>query len=87
MCVFAVSSFTTVVVQRCRVQHLSLRYNGITDVGAERLGQALGTTNKQNSRLLSLNLTGNRLTDAGAGHIAQVRDAEKGTTDVCAVST
>ena len=56
----------------CRVQHLSLRYNRISDVGAESLGKTLGSAQKQNTRLISLNLNGNRITDTGAGHLAQV---------------
>lgn len=52
------------------VQNMSLRYCGITDVGAESLGKTLGTTEKQNQKLLSLNLAGNKITDRGAEHIA-----------------
>ena len=54
------------------MQHLSLRYNKITDTGAELLGKALGTPQKQNMRLLSLNLNGNQITDTGATHLADV---------------
>jgi len=54
------------------VQHLSLRYNGITDVGASRIGSALGNFSQQNQNLLSLNLAGNKISDAGASHIANV---------------
>ena len=53
------------------VQHLSLHYNRISDVGAESLGKALGSAQKQNTRLIPLNLNGNRITDTGAGHLAQ----------------
>ena len=56
----------------CRVQHLSLRYSGITDVGAEHIGSALGNFAQQNQKLLSLNLTGNKIGDAAASHIAKV---------------
>ena len=56
----------------CRVQHLSLRYNGITDVGADLLGKALGTVQTQNMKLLSLNLNGNKITDKGAQSFATV---------------
>jgi len=59
----------------CRVQHLSLRYSGITDVGAERIGSALGNLTRQNEKLLSLNLAGNKISDTGAGHLADVRFA------------
>jgi len=62
-------------VALCRVQHLSLRYNGITDVGAEHIGSALGNVTQQNQKLLSLNLTGNKIGDAGARHLADVRVA------------
>lgn len=55
-----------------RVQHLSLRYNGITDVGAEQLAKALGTAQMQNMKLLSLNLNGNKITDKGVQFFATV---------------
>jgi len=55
------------------VQQLSLRYSGITDVGAERIGSALGNVTRQNQKLLSLNLAGNKIGDAGARHLADVR--------------
>ena len=61
----------------CRIQHLSLRYNGITDVGAERIGSALGSLAQQNQKLLSLNLAGNKIGDVGASHIANVRSVFK----------
>lgn len=54
------------------VQHLSLRYCNITDAGAENIGKAIGTTEKQNQKLLSLNLTGNKIADVGAEHLANV---------------
>lgn len=60
----------------CRVQNLSLRYNNVTDKGAELLGQVLGTTTQQNQKLVSLNLTGNKLTDVGAEHLAKVRQTK-----------
>ena len=59
----------------CRVQQLSLRYNGITDVGAQRIGSALGDVTQQNQKLLSLNLAGNKIADVGAHHLAEVRSA------------
>ena len=62
----------------CRVQHLSLRYNRISDVGAESLGKTLGSAQKQNTRLISLNLNGNQITDTGAGHLAQVTNTCSG---------
>lgn len=52
------------------VQNLSLRHCGITDKGAEQIGQALGSTKRCNTKLISLNLSGNRITDVGAEHIA-----------------
>ena len=36
------------------------------------LGKALGTPQKQNTRLVSLNLNGNQITDKGAAHLADV---------------
>jgi len=60
-----------------RVQHLSLRYNGITDVGAERIGSALGTFTRQNQNLMSVNLAGNKIGDVGVCHIAKVCAAVK----------
>uniref|UniRef100_H2YK79 Leucine-rich repeat-containing protein 71 n=1 Tax=Ciona savignyi TaxID=51511 RepID=H2YK79_CIOSA len=53
------------------IQNLSLRNNKITDVGAELLGKALGTTYTQNKSLLTLNLSFNHISDAGAKHLAQ----------------
>jgi len=55
-----------------RVQNLSLRHCGITNLGAENIGKALGTSIKANLKLVSLNLAGNRISDAGAEHIAIV---------------
>jgi Ran GTPase-activating protein (RanGAP) involved in mRNA processing and transport len=55
-----------------RVQQLSLRYNGITDAGAETIGAALSTIARQNLKLVSLNLAGNKITDKGASHLAKV---------------
>ncbi|VDI82164.1 Hypothetical predicted protein [Mytilus galloprovincialis] len=52
------------------IQNLSLRHCGITDKGAEQIGQALGSTKRCNTKLISLNLSGNRITDVGAEHIA-----------------
>lgn len=54
------------------IQNLSLRHCGITDKGAEQIGQALGSTKRCNTKLISLNLSGNRITDVGAEHIALV---------------
>ena len=54
------------------VQNLSLRYNCITDKGAQLLGQALGTATHSNQKLVSLNLNGNRISDVGAEHLARV---------------
>ena len=54
------------------VQHLSLRYNGITAVGARLLGTCLGTLAYQNQKLLSLNLNGNCVGDEGARALAEV---------------
>jgi len=68
-----VSSWCNEVSVLFRVQHLSLRYNGITDVGAEHIGSALGTAVRQNQKLSSLNLAGNKIGDVGATHIACVR--------------
>jgi len=52
--------------------HLSLRYNQISDAGAEHLGRCLGNVTSLNTHLLTLNLAGNRITDVGARHIANV---------------
>jgi len=56
----------------CRVAHLSLRYNQISDAGAEHLGRCLGNVTSQNTHLTTLNLAGNRISDVGARHIANV---------------
>ena len=52
-----------------------MRYSGITDVGAERIGSALGNVAQQNQKLVSLNLAGNKIADVGAHHLADVRFA------------
>ena len=57
----------------CRVQQLSLRHNGITDIGAKQIGLSLGNFTRQNQKLVSLNLTGNKIGDMGVCHIAEVR--------------
>ena len=62
------------------VQHLSLRYNNITDVGASLLGTAFGTVSQQNQKLLSINLNGNHITDVGAESLAGVSIYTKHTT-------
>ena len=53
--------------------HLSLRYCGITWLGARYLGQSLGdaTTGPPNTRLLTLQLAGNHVCDAGVAHLAR----------------
>jgi len=53
------------------VVHLSLRYCGITSLGARYLGEALGCAAVQNGRLLSLDLAGNHVGDAGVSHLAR----------------
>ena len=55
-----------------RVQNLSLRHCGITNKGAELIGQTIGSIKKSNTKLISLNLSGNKISDAGAEHIAMV---------------
>ena len=52
------------------VQNLSLRHCGITNKGAELIGQTIGSIKKSNTKLISLNLSGNKISDAGAEHIA-----------------
>ena len=54
----------------CPVLHLSLRYCGITALGAKFIGDSLGSASRQNTRLLSLDLAGNHVSDAGATHLA-----------------
>ena len=66
-CALSISSLHTL-----RIQHISLRYNRITDVGAERIATTLGTPTACNTKLLSLNLNGNNITDRGATHLANV---------------
>ncbi|CAF3894964.1 unnamed protein product [Rotaria sordida] len=53
-----------------KIIQLSLRYCNITDVGAERLANALGNMLKPNRKLLTLNLSGNRIGDDGAKSFA-----------------
>ena len=49
-----------------------MRYNQITDKGAELIGVELGTPQQANLKLLSLNLNGNSITDVGVAHLAKV---------------
>ncbi|KAK2186113.1 hypothetical protein NP493_214g00022 [Ridgeia piscesae] len=63
-------AFHLLMKEESPVQHLSLRYNGITDIGAEHLGKALGTVQFQNMKLLTLNLNGNKITDKGVQFFA-----------------
>lgn len=58
------------ITESSSVQNLSLRYCDITDFGAENLGRVLGTSEKQNQKLISLDLTGNKITDKGAEYLA-----------------
>ncbi|KAK3095987.1 hypothetical protein FSP39_021669 [Pinctada imbricata] len=51
------------------VQNLSVRHCCITDKGAAKLGEALGTVKRANTKLISLNLSGNRITDEGVVHL------------------
>jgi hypothetical protein len=64
--------YSCIICKYSSVQHLSVRYNGITAKGSELLGKALGNTTVQNTKLLSLNLNGNKVTDAGVQHLATV---------------
>lgn len=58
------------VKEDSQLLHLTLRHNGITDIGAALIAQALGGLKSSNSKLLSLNLAGNSITDVGARHLA-----------------
>nr|KAG5692241.1 hypothetical protein BaRGS_011741 [Batillaria attramentaria] len=53
------------------IQQISLRHCRVTDGGAGRIGMALGTATKVNTKLLSLDLAGNLITDVGAGDLAK----------------
>ena len=64
--------FSLLIREDSPLHHLSLRYNGITDRGAEELGRLLGSPTRSNQKLLSLNLNGNRITDKGLAFIAEV---------------
>ena len=50
--------------------NLSLRYCGITALGAKYLGESLGSATQQNTRLQSLDLAGNKISDSGATYLA-----------------
>ncbi|XP_067941389.1 leucine-rich repeat-containing protein 71-like isoform X2 [Watersipora subatra] len=51
--------------------NLSLRHNGITDLGAKNIATMLGNFKSSNSKLTSLNLAGNSIGDAGGKAIAE----------------
>jgi hypothetical protein len=51
-----------------------MRNCGITDVGSELIGIAIGDMKRTSSKLLSLNLSGNFIGDKGAIEIAKVID-------------
>ncbi|CAF0960341.1 unnamed protein product [Adineta ricciae] len=53
-----------------KILHLSLRYCNMTDLGVERLANALGNMSKQNWKLLTLDLSGNRIGDNGGKSLA-----------------
>ncbi|CAF0913854.1 unnamed protein product [Adineta ricciae] len=53
-----------------KILHLSLRYCNMTDLGVERLANALGNMSKQNWKLLTLDLSGNRISDNGGKSLA-----------------
>ncbi len=55
-----------------RIQHLSLRNCNISEIGAKKLGNAIGNINTQNNKLLNLNLSGNIIGDQGTIEIAKV---------------
>lgn len=62
--------FSNILKEESPVQHLSLRYNHITDRAIKVMGKLLGEATKQNQKLLSLNLNGNQCTDEGCKAIA-----------------
>jgi len=62
--------FSNLLKEESPVQHLSLRYNNITDRAILAMGKLLGDVNMQNQKLLSLNLNGNQCTDEGCKAIA-----------------
>ncbi|XP_078288038.1 leucine-rich repeat-containing protein 71-like [Rhinoraja longicauda] len=52
------------------IQNLTLRNNQIDDAGVKLMGEALSTTKKCNTTLVSLNLNFNHITDVGIGYLA-----------------
>jgi Ran GTPase-activating protein (RanGAP) involved in mRNA processing and transport len=56
------------VLDQCAVQTLGLTSNGVTDVGAAHLAEAL---ERDNCALTSLNISNNDITDVGATRLAE----------------
>nr|CAB3263533.1 leucine-rich repeat-containing protein 71 [Phallusia mammillata] len=59
------------IAEDSTLQHLSLRNNKITDIGAKQISQCLGQNGSQNRCLTTLNLSYNHIADEGAKHLAQ----------------
>lgn len=63
--------FADLLTKDIAIQHLSLRNNQITDIGAAKIGKALGPPDQPPRELLNLNLAFNRISDDGAKEIAK----------------
>lgn len=63
--------FADLLNKELQIQHLSLRNNKITDIGAIQIGKSLGTASVASPELLTLNLGFNHIGDEGAKAIAE----------------
>lgn len=57
--------------ENSNVQYLSLRNNGLNDIGIQYLSCALGELKRANTKLFSLNLNSNSISDEGARYLAK----------------
>lgn len=62
--------FADLLNKDLQIQHLSLRNNKITDIGATKIGKSLGSASVASPELLTLNLGFNHVGDDGAKAIA-----------------
>lgn len=63
--------FADLLNKDLQIQHLSLRNNQITDIGAVKIGESLGSASVASPELLTLNLGFNHIGDVGAKSIAE----------------
>lgn len=63
--------FADLLTKDISIQHLSLRNNQITDIGAAKIGKAVGSADQPPLELLNLSLAFNQISDDGAREIAK----------------